>query len=117
MSNAEAIRKDFAERFGEEISVDPGLSGLDEIARIAGHRVHRRYDGRPIDPALLLCVDPCALSAPSKSDLQQRDIVVVENPSTRQTIADLIPDMPWIAQAPAFLVFCANGRRLGQIAG
>jgi nitroreductase len=116
MSDAEAIRKDFAERFGEEISVDPGLSGLDEIARIAGHRVHRRYDGRPIDPALLRLLCACALSAPSKSDLQQRDIVVVENASTRQIIADLIPDMPWIGQAPAFLVFCANGRRLAQIA-
>ena len=80
MSHAEAIRKDFAERFGEEISVDADLSGLDEIARIAGHRVHRRYDGRPIDPALLRLLCACALSAPSKSDLQQRDIVVVENP-------------------------------------
>jgi FMN reductase [NAD(P)H] len=116
MSNAEAIRKDFAERFGEDISVDAGLSGLDEIARIAGRRVHRRYDGRAVDPALLRLLCACALSAPSKSDLQQRDIVVVENRTTRKTIADLIPDMPWIAQAPVFLVFCANGRRLSQIA-
>jgi len=116
MSNAEAIRKDLAERFGEDIPVDAGLSGLDEIARIAGRRVHRRYDGRPIDPALLRLLCACALSAPSKSDLQQRDIVVVEERATRQTIADLIPDMPWIGQAPVFLVFCANGRRLSQIA-
>jgi FMN reductase [NAD(P)H] len=116
MSNVEGIRKAFAERFGEEIAVDPDLAGLDEIARIAGHRVHRRYDGRPIDPALLRLLCACALSAPSKSDLQQRDIVVVENPATRQTIADLIPDMPWIGQAPVFLVFCANGRRMPQIA-
>ncbi|MBV8752859.1 MAG: nitroreductase family protein [Hyphomicrobiales bacterium] len=116
MSNVEAIRKDFAERFGEDIRVDADLSGLDEIARIAGRRVHRRYDGRAVDPALLRLLCACALSAPSKSDLQQRDIVVVENRTTRQTIADLIPDMPWIAQAPVFLVFCANGRRLSQIA-
>lgn len=116
MSNAEAIRKDFAERFGEDIPVDVDLRGLDEIGRIAGRRVHRRYDGRPIEPALLRLLCACAFSAPSKSDLQQRDIVLVENQTTRQTIADLIPDMPWIAQAPAFLVFCANGRRLSQIA-
>jgi nitroreductase/FMN reductase [NAD(P)H] len=116
MSNADKIRKDFAERFGEDIPVDAGLSGLDEIARIAGRRVQRRYDGRPIDPALLRLLCACAFSAPTKSDLQQRDIVVVENRTTRQTIADLIPDMPWIAQAPVFLVFCANGRRLPQIA-
>jgi nitroreductase len=116
MSHAETIRKDFAERFGEDLIVDAALGGLDEIARIAGRRVHRRYDGRPIEPALLRLLCACAFSAPTKSDLQQRDIVVVENHATRQTIADLIPDMPWIAQAPVFLVFCANGRRLPQMA-
>ncbi len=116
MSNVDTIRQDLEQRFGEEIAVDPHLDGLDEIARIAGHRVHRRYDGRPIDPALLRLLCACALSAPSKSDLQQRDIVVIEDRALRKAIADLIPDMPWIGQAPAFLVFCANGRRLPQIA-
>jgi nitroreductase/FMN reductase [NAD(P)H] len=116
MSNVDSIRHSLAQRFGEDIAVDPKLAGLDEIARIAGHSVHRRYDGRPIDPALLRLLCACALSAPSKSDLQQRDIVIVEDQAARKTIADLIPDMPWIGQAPAFLVFCANGRRLPQIA-
>jgi nitroreductase/FMN reductase [NAD(P)H] len=78
--------------------------------------VHRRYDGRPVDPGLLRLLCACALSAPSKSDLQQRDIVIVEDRASRRTIADLIPDMPWIGQAPVFLVFCGNGRRMPQIA-
>ena len=116
MSNVQNIAHALQQRFGEEVAVDPGLNGLDELARIAGHRVHRRYDGRPVDPALLRLLCACALSAPSKSDLQQRDIVMVEERAVRRTIADLIPDMPWIAQAPVFLVFCANGRRLPQIA-
>jgi nitroreductase/FMN reductase [NAD(P)H] len=34
----------------------------------------------------------------------------------RATIAALIPDMPWIGAAPVFLVFCANGRRLPELA-
>src|SRR5262249_45395423 len=84
--------------------------------RIAAHRVHRRYDERPIEPALLRLLCACALSAPTKSDLQQRDIVIVEDCAVRAEIAGLIPDMPWIGQAPAFLVFCANGRRLPRIA-
>jgi len=116
MSNVQNIQHALQQRFGEEVAVDPGLNGLDELARIAGHRVHRRYDGRPVDAALLRLLCACALSAPSKSDLQQRDIVIVEDRAVRRTIADLIPDMPWIAQAPVFLVFCANGRRLPQIA-
>jgi nitroreductase len=116
MSIVEQIKDSLRQRFGEDIAVDPALDGLDEIARIAGHRVQRRYDGRPVDPALLRLLCACALSAPTKSDLQQRDIVVVEDRAVRRTIADLIPDMPWIGQAPVFLVFCANGRRLPQIA-
>ena len=68
----------------------------------------------PVDPALLRLLCACALSAPSKSDLQQADIVILDKPE-QTTIADLIPDQPFIRTAPAFLVFLANGRRLAEI--
>jgi nitroreductase/FMN reductase [NAD(P)H] len=57
----------------------------------------------------------CALSAPSKSDLQQSDILIVNDISIRNAIVATIPDMPWINDAPAFLVFLANGERLPLI--
>jgi nitroreductase/FMN reductase [NAD(P)H] len=100
------------QRFGERIAASDAFEGLDRIESIVKHRVIRRYSTKPVDPELLRLICACALSAPSKSDLQQRDIVVVENPATRKAIADLIPDMPWIGKAPCFLVFLANGRRL-----
>src|SRR5262245_15805889 len=105
-----------AERFGASLSVDPGLAGLDELVRIAGHRVHRRFLARAVEPGLLRLLCGCALSAPSKSDLQQADILVVRDKTRQRAIAALITDMPWIADAPAFLVFLANGGRLPQIA-
>src|SRR5262249_36865277 len=114
MSTADSIMQDLARRFGEDIAVDATLTGLDAAAPLAAHSVHRRYAARPVDPALLRLLCACALSAPSKSDLQQRDIVVVEDKVLRRAIGDLIPDMPWIGAAPAFLVFCGNGRRLPQ---
>ena len=101
-------------RFGESFAVDESLSGLDELARMAGRRVHRRYTDRTVEPSLLRLLCSCALSAPSKSDLQQADIVILEKPE-QTTIADLIPDQPFIRTAPAFLVFLANGRRLAEI--
>ena len=113
---AARIEASLAERFGERFSVDPGLQGLDELARIAGHRVHRRFLPRAIEPALLRLLCACALSAPSKSDLQQGDILVVRDRDKQRAIAALIPDMPWIADAPVFLVFLADGSRLPQIA-
>jgi nitroreductase len=113
--SAQSVRDSFNRRFGETIEVDENLAGLDELGRIAGRRVQRRYAERPVDPALLRLLCACALSAPSKSDLQQADIVIATDEHKR-AIADLIPDQPFIRTAPAFLVFLANGRRLVEIA-
>ena len=107
-----AIQQALAERFGEELTVNEELPGLAVLARIAGHRSHRRFQSRPIDPDLLQLLCACALSAPSKSDLQQADIVIVRETAIRQTIVDTIPEMPWIMDAPVFLVFVGNGARL-----
>jgi nitroreductase/FMN reductase [NAD(P)H] len=114
-SSARRVDAALAERFGAAFSVDPALPGFDELARIASHRTHRRYSSRPVEPALLRLLLACALSAPSKSDLQQADIVHVADRAKVKAVADGIPDMPWIADAPVFLVFLANHRRLRQV--
>ena len=111
-TGATAIRQALAERFGEELKIEEALPGLEALTRIAGHRSHRRFLPRPIEPDLLRLLCACALSAPSKSDLQQADIVIVRETVIRQAIVDTIPDMPWIMDAPAFLVFVGNGARL-----
>jgi FMN reductase [NAD(P)H] len=113
---AQSIQATLSERFGENLAVDPALPGLAELAIIAGHRSHRRYLPRPVAPELLRLLCACALSAPSKSDLQQCDIVVVSDTKIRRAIVATIPDMPWIETAPAFLIFVANGERLPQLA-
>jgi nitroreductase len=112
----QAIRKALFERFGERLDVDAGQSGLDELARIAARRVCRRYLERAVPSELLRLLCACALSAPSKSDLQQADILIVRENGTLSVIADLLPAMPWLRGAPVFLVFLANGRRLPRIA-
>jgi nitroreductase/FMN reductase [NAD(P)H] len=114
---AESIRTVLFERFGEQFAVDPRLAGLDALARIAGHRSHRRYAPRAVAPDLLRLLCACALSAPSKSDLQQADIVLVDDRAIRRAIVATIPDMPWILDAPVFLVFAANGARLPALSG
>ena len=115
-TTAEALQDVLSERFGERIPIDAGLAGLAGLATIAEHRSHRRYLPRAIEPDLLRLLCACALSTPSKSDLQQSDIVIVDDPAIRKGIVATIPDMPWIEIAPAFLVFVANGRRLPLIA-
>jgi nitroreductase/FMN reductase [NAD(P)H] len=107
-----SIAHALAERFGEEIAVDAALPGLPGLIKLVAYRSHRRFLPRPLDPEFVRLLCACALSAPSKSDLQQADIVIVEDMEIRKGIVATIPDMPWINSAPAFLVFVANGERL-----
>ncbi|HEY6022895.1 MAG TPA: nitroreductase family protein [Pseudolabrys sp.] len=102
-------------RFGTRLEIDSGLRGLDELVRIAAHRVHRRYLAHEVAPGLLRLLCACALSAPSKSDLQQADILIVRDRAKIQAIGNLLPEMPWLRDTPVFLVFLANGRRLPQL--
>lgn len=113
---AQSIQAALSERFGERLDVDSTLPGLDELARLAARRVHRRWLEREVTPGLLRLLCACALSAPSKSDLQQSDILIIREKAKRHAIAELLPEMPWLSDAPVFLVFLANGRRLPQIA-
>lgn len=104
-----------AKRFGYAPAVDAGVPAPDELARMAEHRSHRKFAGRAVEPGLLRLLLACAFSAPSKSDLQQADVVHVADRAKVIAIADGIPDMPWIAQAPVLLVFCGNNRRIREI--
>jgi FMN reductase [NAD(P)H] len=107
----DAIRQ----RFGLTVAEVSGVPHIDELARLLQHRSHRAYSDRGVDDMLLQLLYACAFSAPTKSDLQQTDIVRVADRSKRQVIADLIDDMPWVRAAPVFLVFCGNNRRIRQV--
>ena len=90
-------------------------AGNEVLAFMARHRSHRHFLDRPVDAALIRLVCAVALSAPSKSDLQQRDIVMVAEPALRKKLDALMPDMDWLPSAPALLVVCANNRRQRQL--
>ena len=100
----------------DKIKAAADQPGADSLARMLEHRSQRRYTAQAVDPALLKLLFACALSAPSKSDLQQADIVHVSAADKRKAIADLIPDNPWVRTAPVFLIFCGNNRRTRQVA-
>ena len=114
-SPRQALADALQERFGEAPEIPAELGRLDALAAIAARRVHRKYSTRPVSAALVRLLCASALCAPSKSDLQQRDIIVVSDPRMRTRIADLLPHMPWVREAPVFLVFCANGSRMRQV--
>jgi len=97
-------------RFGTAPALKEAPKGADVLADMADRRVMRRYTDKPIDPALLDTLCAVALSAPSKSDLQQADIVIAGK-EERVKLEALLPDNPWVKDARALLVFCGNNRR------
>ncbi|MGE0717141.1 MAG: nitroreductase family protein [Alphaproteobacteria bacterium] len=103
-------------RFGLPVPDGVDRTHLDAVARILGRRTIRRYRAEPVTDGLLDLLIACARSAPSKSDLQQASILVVKDPAKRATIAGWLPSQPWVGQAPAFLVFLADMRRMRRLA-
>ena len=103
-------------RFGVQLPLPADGAGLDSLARMLEHRSHRRYSTRVVGEDLLQLLFASATSAPSKSDLQQADIVHVRDATLRAKIAALVADNAWVADAPVLLVFCANHRRTRQVA-
>jgi nitroreductase/FMN reductase [NAD(P)H] len=102
-------------RFGTAPALKEAPRGVDVLAEMANRRVVRRYSDKPLDPALLETLCAVALSAPSKSDLQQTDIVIVTDKNQRAKLEALIPENPWAKVGPALLVFCGNNRRHRQL--
>jgi nitroreductase len=102
-------------RFGEETEPGPEVPELPWLRQILVRRTHRRYAERPVPEPLLRLLLGTAFSASSKSDFQQATIIWVRDRQRRDRLAGLVPDMPWVGNAPEFLVFCGDAHRLYRI--
>jgi len=71
----------------------------------------RAFQLQPPAFATLETLAALALCAPTKSDLQQRDIVIVTDVAQLQRLKALFADQSWTAGAPALVVFCGNHAR------
>ncbi|UUX48215.1 nitroreductase family protein [Nisaea acidiphila] len=103
------------DRFGLETEAGRDMPAEGDLANILGHRSHRRYKPDPVPENLLEVLLSAAFSAPAKSDLQQSGILIVRDTEKRKKIEALMPAMPWIAEAPVFMVFLADNRRIRRI--
>ena len=102
-----SMREALQARFGDAPEVPDAAEGLGDMA---ARGVCRLYRPDPVEPALIRTLCAVALSSPTKSDLQQRDIVIVTDPGVRGRL-DAITGFDWQPAAPVLLVFCANHAR------
>lgn len=107
-SHPETIAELIDRRFGFATGLGHGLPANPALAALIDRRVTRKFRPDPIPETLLDAVLAAAQSAPSKSDLQQYSIIVLTDPAPIARIAGWIGSMPWIADAPCFLVFCGD---------
>lgn len=89
------------------------------FSQLAARGSVRKFRSDPVPYATLRRLCALALSTPTKSDLQQRDIIIVDDPSLKSRITAPLTDGPlgqkWLADVPTLLIFCGNNRRQRRI--
>ncbi|MEX0283626.1 MAG: nitroreductase family protein [Paracoccaceae bacterium] len=105
------LRDALTERFGSPVDLPDNLAENETLAQMAARGSCRWFRPDPVPTDLLRALCAVALAAPSKSDLQQRDIILLQDPAQLAAIKSLLIGQDWIANAPALLVFCANNAR------
>jgi len=75
---------------------------------LLSHRSIRAYTDRPVEEDVLDQIIQAVQAAPNWVNLQHVSVIVVKDPERRKKFAALCGEQPHIAQAPVFLVFCAD---------
>ena len=103
-------------RFG--VSSDTGCSteANSTVTNILTRRSHRVFSNDKVPEDLLNSLFATAFSAPSKSDLQQACVIHVQDKGRQRRIAEATPSISWAADAPVFLVWCGDSRRIRRLA-
>jgi nitroreductase len=83
--------------------------------QLATRGVVRYFKPEPVPYYVLHRLCALALCAPTKSDLQQRDIVIIDDAKLKDRILAPLTEGPigqaWLKNVPALLIFCGNNRR------
>ena len=75
---------------------------------LLSHRSIRKYQNRPIEKEILDEILKAVQTAPNWVNLQHISVIVVQEQQRRKKFAELCGGQKHIAQAPVFLVFCAD---------
>ena len=109
------INEQIQRRFGTPSEIGKTVFKNKTLSDILSHRSHRVYKPDPVPEELLQMLFAAAFSAPSKSDLQQACVVRIKDKAKQKRIAELSPHTAWVADAPVFLVWCGDSRRIRRL--
>ena len=101
-----------ADRYAEEIDLDfSKIQETETLKSILSRRSIRNFINKPISKELLTLLLAAAQSAPSKSNLQQYSILVIQDQNIKNEISNLIGNTKWALTAPIFFLYLADIRR------
>ena len=99
-------------RYGKNSDLDLSQVDISPLLKsILSRASVRKFSKKPITKEILTLLLASAQSAPSKSNLQQYSILVIQDTSIKTEISNLIGNTKWALTAPVFLLFLADIRR------
>jgi FMN reductase [NAD(P)H] len=111
----EPYSSELTARFGYDLDLGGEVEDNPWIRQVLLRRTQRRYADRPVPESVVRLILAATFSTSSKSDYQQASVVRVDDRGRRDKLAALLPGMPQIGNAPLFLVFLGDARRLERI--
>ncbi|MGA2081720.1 MAG: oxygen-insensitive NADPH nitroreductase [Holophaga sp.] len=81
------------------------------IDLLRSHRTIRRFTAQAVDDGLISEIVRCGQAAPTSSNIQATTVIHVRDPRKRGRIAEIAGGQSQVAEAGAFLVFCADLHR------
>lgn len=82
------------------------------IDSMMSHRSIRSYTDEPVDEKELDCIIRSVQAAPNWVNLQLVSVIAIKDARRRKLFSYLCGDQPHIAEAPVFLIFCADYNRV-----
>ena len=81
---------------------------------ITRRRTVRSFLDQPVEEEKVRKLLDAAIQAPSGGNIQPISIIRIEKPESREKLAKLAVNQPWIAKAPLCLLFCVDFHRTGR---
>jgi nitroreductase len=78
---------------------------------LTAHRSIRKFKSGPLADEVIREIVRCGQAAATSSNIQAVTVIRVKDPARREKLAELAGGQPYVAQAGAFLVFCADLHR------
>lgn len=105
------LQQIFAARYSDAPEVSAAVPFGDALRSMAARGSCRAFLDKVVPAEFLEILCAAAFASPTKSDLQQRDIILLQSPEVRSRLAAFVPSQPWVADAPVIAIFCGNNRR------